>query len=48
MLPNTFAALEKWDGKELPDEATYEAFYKDFYPLAISERIRKIIPKIKL
>ena len=33
MLPNTFAALEKWDGKELPDEAAYEAFYKDFYPL---------------
>ena len=20
MLPNTFAALEKWDGKDLPDE----------------------------
>ena len=35
-LPNTFAALEKWDGKELPDETVYEAFYNDFYPLAIS------------
>ena len=33
-LPNTFAALEKWDGKELPDETVYEAFYNDFYPLA--------------
>ena len=47
-LPNTFAALEKWDGKELPDEATYEAFYKDFYPLSNKQRIRKIISKIKL
>ena len=26
MLPNTFAALEKWDGKDLPDEKVYEAF----------------------
>ena len=22
MLPNTFAAIEKWDGKDLPDEAS--------------------------
>ena len=47
MLPNTFAALEKWDGKELPDEASYKAFYEDFYPLAI-KRIWKIISEIKL
>ena len=26
-LPNTFAALKKWDGKELPEEDVYEASY---------------------
>ena len=36
MLPNTFAALEQWDGKDLPDEKVYEAFYKDFYPSSYS------------
>ena len=45
-LPNTFAALEKWDGKELPDEATYEAFYKDFYPLAIKKEAGKLYQKL--
>lgn len=45
-LPNTFAALEKWDGKELPDEATYEAFYKDFYPLAISKEAGKLYQRL--
>jgi len=45
-LPNTFAALEKWDGKELPDEATYEAFYKDFYPLAISKESGKLYQRL--
>ena len=23
MLPNTFTAIEKWDGKDLPDESQY-------------------------
>jgi putative spermidine/putrescine transport system permease protein len=45
-LPNTFAALAKWDGKELPDEATYEAFYKDFYPLAISKESGKLYQRL--
>ena len=45
-LPNTFAALEKWDGKELPDEATYEAFYKDFYPLAINKEAGKLYQRL--
>ena len=44
--PNTFAALEKWDGKELPDEATYEAFYKDFYPLAIAKESGKLYQRL--
>ena len=45
-LPNTFAALEKWDGKELPDEIVYEAFYNDFYPLAISKESGKLYQRL--
>ena len=29
MLPNTFTAIEKWDGKDLPEEPVYAALYKD-------------------
>ena len=46
MLPNTFAALEKWDSKELPDEEVYEAFYKDFYPLAIAKEAGKLYQRL--
>ena len=28
-LPNTFKALEKWDGKNLPEEPVYAALYED-------------------
>ena len=30
MLPNTFKALEKWDGNELPSEEIFATFYKVF------------------
>ena len=30
MLPKTFKAMEKWDGKELPPEEVFEAFYLDY------------------
>ena len=30
MLPKTFKSMEKWDGKELPPEEVFEAFYLDF------------------
>ena len=30
MLPNTFAALEKWDGKDLPDEKFMKHFIMTF------------------
>jgi len=46
MLPNTFKSLEKWDGKELPGEETYEAFYKDFYPLAINKESGKLYQRL--
>ena len=29
MLPNTFASIEKWDGKDLPEEPVYAALYED-------------------
>ncbi|MDB2514773.1 ABC transporter permease [Candidatus Pelagibacter bacterium] len=45
-LPNTFAALEQWDGKNLPDEEVYEAFYKDFYPLAIAKEAGKLYQRL--
>jgi len=45
-LPNTFAALEQWDGKDLPDEKVYEAFYKDFYPLAMAKEAGKLYQRL--
>ena len=45
-LPNTFAALEQWDGKELPDEEVYEAFYNDCYPLAIAKEAGKLYQRL--
>ena len=30
MLPKTFKAMEKWDGKELPPEEVFAGFYSDF------------------
>ena len=45
-LPNTFEALAKWDGKELPDETVYEAFYNDFYPLAIAKESGKLYQRL--
>ena len=29
-LPKTFKAMENWDGKDLPEEEVFEAFYFDF------------------
>ena len=29
MLPKTFAAMEDWDGQDLPDEPVYEGLYED-------------------
>ena len=46
MLPNTFSALEKWDGKDLPDENVYEAIYNDFYPLAIAKESGKLYQRL--
>ena len=30
MLPKTYKAMEQWDGRELPPEEVFEAFYLDY------------------
>ncbi len=37
MLPKTYKAMENWDGKELPEEEVFEAFYQD-YKLLVEEK----------
>ena len=37
MLPKTFKAMENWDGKELPTEEVFEAFYLD-YKILVDEK----------
>ena len=41
MLPKTFKEMEKWDGKELPEEEVYEAFYEDLKFLLKNKNIWK-------
>ena len=38
MLPKTFKSMESWDGKELPPEEVFEAFYLD-YKLLIEKKL---------
>tara|TARA_Y100000816_G_scaffold285339_1_gene264849 strand:+ start:160 stop:1413 length:1254 start_codon:yes stop_codon:yes gene_type:complete len=37
MLPKTYKAMESWDGKELPDEKVFAAFFQD-YNLLVQEK----------
>ena len=37
MLPKTYKAMENWDGKELPEEEVFKAFYQD-YNLLIEQK----------
>ena len=41
-LPKTFTAMEKWDGKDLPSEEVFEAFYIDFQKLIEEEKEGKL------
>ena len=36
-LPKTFKSMEQWDGKELPPEEVFEAFYLD-YKILVKEK----------
>ena len=46
MLPNTFTAIEKWDGKDLPEEPVYAALYKDLSYLKKTKTYGKIIARL--
>ena len=47
MLPKTFKEMENWDGKELPPEEVFSAFYYDYKALVEETRTRKTWSKIK-
>jgi len=46
MLPKTFIALEKWNGKNLPSEEIYEQFYRDLKPLAVNKTSGKLYARL--
>ena len=46
MLPNTFTAIEKWDGKNLPEEPVYAALYEDLSYLKKTKTYGKIIARL--
>ena len=46
MLPNTFTAIEKWDGKNLPEEPVYAALYEDLAYLKKTKTYGKIIARL--
>ena len=42
MLPKTYKAMENWDGKELPPEEVFEAFYLDYKILVENKTAGKL------
>ena len=46
MLPKTFNAMEKWDGKDLPDEPVYKGLYEDLTYLKQNKTYGKIIARL--
>ncbi len=46
MLPNTFTAIEKWDGKNLPEEPVYAALYEDLSYLKKTKTYGQIIARL--
>ena len=46
MLPKTFVAMEKWDGKDLPEESVYEGLYEDLSLLKKNKTFGKIIARL--
>ena len=46
MLPKTFVAMEKWDGKDLPDETVYQGLYEDLSLLKKNKTFGKIIARL--
>jgi len=46
MLPKTFAAMEKWDGQDLPEEPVYKGLYEDLSYLKKTKTYGKIIARL--
>ena len=46
MLPKTFVAMEKWDGKDLPDEPVHQGLYEDLSLLKKNKTFGKIIARL--
>ena len=46
MLPKTFKAMEKWDGKELPPEEVFKAFYLDYKFLVEKKTFGKLATQL--
>ena len=46
MLPKTFVAMEKWDGKDLPEEQVYKGLYEDLSLLKKNKTFGKIIARL--
>ncbi len=46
MLPNTFKAMENWDGQDLPDETVYKGIYEDLKYLKENKTYGKIIARL--
>ena len=42
MLPKTFKVMKQWDGKDLPSEEVFEAFYQDYKILVEEKRHGKL------
>jgi putative spermidine/putrescine transport system permease protein len=42
LIPETLAELDKWDGKELPDERTFETMAKELGLLQIDRKLGKL------
>ncbi len=45
-LPKTIAALERWDGQDVPDEWTFEALAKELKQLRMDQRIGKVATRL--
>ena len=48
MLPKTFKAMEEWDGKELPEEEVFAAFYLDYKKLVEEKTFGKLATQLNL
>ncbi len=46
MLPKTYKAMENWDGKDLPEEDVFKAFYLDYKILVEEKRHGKLATQL--